>query len=217
MHSIEKMDEFFAARVASYDEHMLQNVEGCKNGYVKMAEILPLDTETLLDLGCGTGLELDRIFEKLPTLSVTGIDLTAEMLQELQKKHPNKDLRLIHGDYFTVDLGLEEFDAAVSFQTMHHFTHARKTELYERLYHAIKPGGMYIEGDYMVLTEEEESYYFSEYARLMAETNASTDTFYHYDTPCTVDNQIRMLITAGFSPVEVVFREGNTTILIAKK
>lgn len=41
--------------------------------------------------------------------------------------------------------------------------------------------------------------------------------FYHYDTPCTVTNQIAMLKKGGFERVEMVFRIGNTTILAACK
>ena len=31
---IEQMSDFFTARVDGYDEHMLNNVEGCKDGRV---------------------------------------------------------------------------------------------------------------------------------------------------------------------------------------
>ena len=41
--------------------------------------------DLVLDLGCGTGLELDEIFRYFPDLAVTGIDLTREMLQQLKK------------------------------------------------------------------------------------------------------------------------------------
>jgi len=40
---------------------------------------------------------------------------------------------------------------------------------------------------------------------------------YHYDTPCTVENQIKMLLTAGFSKVNKVWQKGNTVILVATK
>lgn len=37
------------------------------------AELTPGDCGPLLDLGCGTGLELDRIFARWPELAVTGV------------------------------------------------------------------------------------------------------------------------------------------------
>lgn len=91
-----------------------------------MAGQLPADAKKLLDLGCGTGLELDEIFKCFPQLEVTGIDLTLEMLLKLREKHSDKHMDLIHASYFDCDLGVHRYDAVVSFQTMHHFTHSKK-------------------------------------------------------------------------------------------
>lgn len=214
---LERMDEFFASRTHMYDEHMLTEVEGCKEGYKKMASLVPSDCEKLLDLGCGTGLELDEIFRLLPRIKVTGIDLTEAMLKKLREKHPDKDMTLICGDYFKAPFGEGEFDCAVSFQTMHHFPKDKKLSLYKRLYDSLKDSGVYIECDYMVLTQEEEDHWFGENARLRKEQGITGDEFYHYDTPCSVDNQIALLKRAGFTSVEQVFRIENTVMLVAKK
>ncbi len=214
---LESMSDFFTARTEEYDEHMLTEVEGCKEGYIKMASLIPLTCERLLDLGCGTGLELDEIFRLCPRIKVTGIDLTESMLQKLREKHKDKDMTLICGDYFTVPFDCGEFDCAVSFQTMHHFSHEKKLGLYRKIYESLSSGGMYIECDYMVLTQAEEDHWFSENERLRKEQGIDEEEFYHYDTPCTVDNQIVLLKSAGFSSVEQVFRKENTTMLVAKK
>ena len=66
MKLLETMSDFFTARVDGYDEHMLRDVEGCKEGYPLMASLIPTNTRRLLDLGCGTGLELDEIFKLYP-------------------------------------------------------------------------------------------------------------------------------------------------------
>ena len=51
-----------------------------------MAALLPEGCGPLLDLGCGTGLELDRVFARWPELAVTGVDLCAAMLEKLREK-----------------------------------------------------------------------------------------------------------------------------------
>ena len=84
---MEKMNEFFAARADGYEEHMLTYVEGSREAYIQMAKLLPKSCKNLLDLGCGTGLELDEIFKLFPNLDVTGIDLTQDMLDKLLQKH----------------------------------------------------------------------------------------------------------------------------------
>lgn len=131
---IEEMSEFFTARAAGYDEHMLKNVEGCKEGYIKMAELLQKEVTELLDLGCGTGLELDEIFKINPFINVTGIDLTQAMLDKLKQKHPDKNLSLINASYFDYDFGISKYDAAVSFQTLHHFSQSDKLKLYIKIF-----------------------------------------------------------------------------------
>jgi len=217
MAQLETMSDFFTARVKGYDRHMLNDVEGCREGYAVMAENVPADTRTLLDLGCGTGLELDAIFRILPELAVTGIDLTEAMLDELRRKHGEKNLTLICGDYFAVDFGKHCYDCAVSFETMHHFAREKKTALYRRICEALRAGGCYIECDYMAETQEEEDFYFAENARLRREAGFGTEEYCHYDTPCTAENQIMMLKEAGFASVRQIFRMGGTVILKAEK
>ena len=217
MPTLEPMADFFAARVSSYDEHMINNVEGCKEGYAKMAELLPINTKFLLDLGCGTGLELDHILKRSPLISVTGIDLSETMMEKLKTKHPDSDLDLICGDYFSLPFGENRFDAAISFESLHHFTAEKKLPLYKRIFDALTENGVYIECDYMVETQAEEDFFMTENTRLRKEQNIPLDAFYHYDTPLTVDNQTELLKKAGFTKIEKIFRIGGTVMLTATK
>lgn len=211
------MADFFKARVEIYDEHMLNEVGGCREGYKKMAELVPARSKCILDLGCGTGLELDELFRLNPDVEVTGIDITVEMLDCLRKKYPEKKLELVNASYFDVDFGKDMYEAAISFQSLHHFTHEMKSALYKRVYDSLKAGGMYIEGDYMVINQEEEDFYFSEIKRIKKEQGIPEEEFYHYDTPCTIDNQIKLLESAGFKNVKMVWRQENTAIIIGEK
>lgn len=213
---LEDMSTFFTRRVDGYDEHMIANVEGCKEGYPLMASLVPDGVTSLLDLGCGTGLELDEIFKLHPDVSVTAVDLCRAMLERIPEKHPDRTVNLICGDYFTADFG-SGYDCAVSFETMHHFTPAKKAGLYKKLCGALTDAGCYIECDYMVDTQPEEDHWFAENLRIRAAQNIPADAFFHYDTPCTIDNQKQMLLDAGFASVELVFRKGGTAMLIAKK
>ncbi len=214
---IEEMSQFFTARVQGYDEHMLTEVEGCREGYIRMADLVPEGAQDALDLGCGTGLELDEIFKRHPALRVTGIDLTPAMLDQLRQKHPGREMTLICGSYFDVDFGLAQYDCAVSFQSLHHFTPEEKLGLYRRVFRALRPGGVYIECDYMVEDPTLEAFYFAENARLRAEQGIDPAAFAHYDTPLTVEHQLELLRRAGFSDVKKTWREGNTTLLLAQR
>lgn len=214
---LEPMSDFFAARVQGYDEHMLEQVEGCREGYQKMAELIPEDAKTLLDLGCGTGLELDAIFARRTDLEVVGIDLCNAMLARLRQKHSDKALTLLLDDYFQADLGVDRFDAAVSFETLHHFSYEKKLGLYQKLFQALRSDGVYIECDYMVETQEEEDALWAQNETLRREQGIAPEDYYHFDTPFTVEKQIELLEKAGFAKIQKLFRMGGTVLLIAKK
>lgn len=211
---IEPMADFFAARVEGYDAHMLANIEGIGEGYTAMAALLPEGCHTLLDLGCGTGLELEAIFARFPALAVTGIDITPQMLHALRQKFPNRAITLVCGDYRTTALGDAAYDAAVSFETMHHFDHDTKRALYRRIHRALRPGGVYIEADYVAQTQAEEDAGFSGRAQSLAA--AAQDGLWHIDTPCTVENQLRLLREAGFAAVRLHARWAATALLVAR-
>lgn len=115
------MNDFFTKRIDGYENQMLENVEGFKEGYIEIAQLVPQSCKTLLDLGYGTGLELKEIFKKIPDLCVTGIDLTKAMPDKLKQNYPTKNLNLICDSYFDVDFGINKFDCAISFQTMASF------------------------------------------------------------------------------------------------
>lgn len=213
---LEKMSDFFEARLDGYDEHMLTNIESAEEFYPFTAGQLPLSPESsVLDLGCGTGLELEFYFSLCPTAKVTGIDLTEGMLDALKKKFTGKDITLIKGSYFDLPFGEEAFDAAVSVESLHHFTKAEKLPLYKKLRAALKDGGAFILTDYFAPSDEEEKLYRSELCRLKAEQGISDDEFYHYDTPLTVEHETEALLEAGFSTVEVLNSWGNTVALRA--
>lgn len=215
---LERMGAFFDARVEGYDAHMLRDIVGAAEFYPFTAAQLPdIPGAAVLDLGCGTGLELEFYFRRNPTARVTGIDLAPGMLAELTKKFPDRDLTLIQGSYFEIPLGVECYDAAVSVESLHHFTRAEKLGLYTRLWAALKPGGTFVLTDYFACDDDNEAFWRSELARLKAEHGIADDEFYHYDTPLTVAHETQALLDAGFRSVEILGSWEATHTLKAEK
>lgn len=216
---LEKMDDFFATRVEGYDDHMRTNIEGSSQFYAYTASLLPQEPDSrVLDLGCGTGLELEEYFAMNPSAKVTGIDLSTDMLNALKAKFPGKHLTLIHASYFEEPLGTQMYDAAVSVESLHHFSSEMKLSLYEKLYTALKDSGVFVLTDYFAESEELEKEYFQNLAELKREQGLSDDSFYHYDTPLLVDHEIDILRRAGFSDVRIMkqWSESTYTVLSNK-
>ena len=211
---LETMGGFFDRRVDSYEDHM----RPWRAYYRWLGELIPAQTETLLDLGCGTGLELDEIFRLHPDIRVTGIDLAPGMLARLREKHPERKLTLTVGDYLTVPLAPCAFDVAVAFETLHHFPPETKLGLFRRSSAALPPGGMVLEEDYTAERDEMETYLFQELARRRARQHVPEGTFVHFDTPLTLAHELSLLSQAGFTAEVLGYRgEDNTPMIRAIK
>ena len=200
---LETMSGFFDRRVDSYEDHM----RPWRAYYRWLGELIPAQAETLLDLGCGTGLELDEIFRLHP-----------DMLARLREKHPERKLTLTVGDYLTVPLAPCAFDVAVAFETLHHFPPETKLGLFRRIFAALRPGGMLLEGDYIAESDEMETYLFQELARRRARQHVPEGTFVHFDTPLTLAHELSLLRQAGFTAEVLGYRgEDNTPMIRAIK
>ena len=213
---LEEMAAFFERRIDGYDAHMLRDIEGAAEFYPFTASCLPDGPAAVLDLGCGTGLELDAYFRRNPAARVTGLDLSEAMLDVLRAKHPDAALTLVQGSYFDLPFGEARYDAAVSVESLHHFTAAEKRPLYEKLVRALRPGGFFILTDYFAPSDAEEVRMRTEYERLRAAQGLPEGVFFHYDTPLTVAHESEVLKSAGFRSTEVLGCWGNTVCLRAR-
>ena len=208
----EEMGDFFDRRISDYEEHM----SFWSEHYKRVAELVPEKAKKLLDLGSGTGLELDRIFERLPGIEVTAIDLSDEMIAKLLEKHGDKPLEVIKDDYFLHDFGENQYDAAVSVESLHHFTAEKKVGLFAKICRALKPGGIYIECDYIASIPEIEELAFNE-CRRRERDNIPDDRYIHFDTPITLEHELNAMLKGGFKKAELICNLEGTPIIIAEK
>ncbi|MBD5520215.1 MAG: class I SAM-dependent methyltransferase [Lachnospiraceae bacterium] len=215
---LEKMNEFFNKRVDGYEEHQLNAIDGAHEFYPYSAACLPMqENAEVLDLGCGTGLELDFYFKHNTTANVMGIDLAENMLKVVKNKFYDKKLTTICGSYFDIPLGEECYDAIVSVESLHHFTKEQKSSLYKKVFQALKQGGYLILTDYFAETDELECFYRQELLRLKSEQGICDDEFYHYDTPLTKAHELQALNKSGFSFVKIMAEWGATATIKAIK
>ena len=215
---IEKMSDFFENRIAGYDEHMLKNIESADKFYPFTASCLPsVEKCSILDLGCGTGLELEYYFKLNPSAKVVGIDLSRGMLDVLKAKFTKNDITLILGSYFSLPFGENLYDGAVSVESLHHFTKEEKIPLYKKLSKSLKSDGYFILTDYFAMTDDEEIMHRENFEKLKAEQGIKDTEFYHYDTPLTVRHETEALLEGGFTEVTVLSNWGATYTIKATK
>jgi len=213
--ALEEMSAFFNIRADTYDSHMLDDLK-LDEFYSEVADCFHQPVKRLLDLGCGTGLELDRLFERFPDVEVTGIDMSAGMLEKLKSKHQDKKLRLICGSYFDSAFS-GPFDCVLSTYSLHHFSENSKLDLYKKVYAALESGGQFIFGDYTVSAIQRQQELLAANNAIRLEQGLAEECFYHFDIPFTVDTECRLMKEAGFRSAVVIRQWENTSIIQANK
>jgi tRNA (cmo5U34)-methyltransferase len=205
----EKMGDFFDSRADGYDEHMLSGVGG-NISYKKLGGFFPKTNEALsiLDIGCGTGIELGYIWENVPNAFITCLDISRGMLDLLLKNHPESHdhIKIVEASYISWDYPENAYDVVVSSVTMHHLWPDEKAGVYRKILNTLKPGGWYIEDDFIVdeiMAEQYRRRYEIVISNLPDADKVKAGE-YHIDIPCSLDMQIKLLNNAGFSYVEIL-------------
>jgi RimJ/RimL family protein N-acetyltransferase/ubiquinone/menaquinone biosynthesis C-methylase UbiE len=149
----EPMGAFFDTRADGYNNVMFASSSG-EDDYKRLGVCFPKTNEAvqILDIGCGTGIELDYIWEQMPNAHITCVDVSRGMLDLLLKNHPSSHDRItiIEASYIDWTYPENAFDIVVSNMTMHHLWPEEKIEVYRKILSTLKPGGSYIEGDFIV-------------------------------------------------------------------
>ena len=201
----EAMASFFDARAGGYNDHMHGN-RNMDRLYEALAAQIPVTQEpiAILDLGCGTGMELAAVFRRAPNARITGLDISVGMLDILRHTYRERadQLTLMQASYVDWSYPQERFDYALSSFSLHHFLPQRKTEIYRNIHGALKRGGRYLESDYMV-HEQEMQQALQEYHVKMATMDGGSGD-YHIDIPFTPEVQVRLLRDAGFHDVTIL-------------
>ena len=168
------------------------------------------DAITILDVGCGTGLELEFIFERAPNAQITGLDQAPRMLAELRRKYADKidQISLVETSCLEWPNELSNFDFALSILTLHHFPPETKRRIYPNIRASLKETGTYIEGDQMVLPEIEVQN-LALFDAWIAELPGGKLGTWNYDVRLSVETNCRLLIESGFSNCEKVWDDAD--------
>lgn len=170
----------------------------------------------ILDVGCGTGLELEAIFERAPNARVTAMDQAPRMLAEVKRKYAERmsQIELLEASCVDWPAGLVGFDYVVSILCVHHFPPETKVGIYRSFRRALKAGGMYIEGDQMTRgaagSEDHELF-----ERWIARLPGGRRGEWNFDVTLNAETNRRLLFDAGFSDVAGPWFVGDGAVLTA--
>ena len=219
--NIEEMSEFFNKRAKTYNDHMFETIEKFEEYYDELS--VPMEDRNdkikVLDIGCGTGLELEGIFKRNPKAEIHAIDMSEEMLNVLKEKYKDNlcQIEIIKGSYLTIPFKENYYDYVIASMTIHHFTKEEKENLYKKIYTSLKIGGKYIEGDYYMNSKEEEKRCLDFYYDAINKISQSEKQLYHIDIPFTLETEIELLKLSRFTNIYKHIQFGEKCILVGEK
>lgn len=185
----------------------------------------PSESPEILDVGAGTGLLSALLLEKYPTATITLLDISEMMLAVAQERFSGRgNVTFRTGDYSRVDLG-GPYDLVCSALSIHHLEPADKRRLFGRIFSALRPGGLFVNADQ---AEGETPYFTGKYREYWddflkngplntsenAEIRRRRDTL---DKNEKLSVQLAWLHEAGFSAVDVVYKNRNFIVTAAGK
>src|SRR5918912_2665406 len=157
-----------------------------------------LRAERILELGIGTGETTRRVLELHPGAHLTGIDVSASMLDRAREEFPDADLRVARLEDPLPD---GPFDLVVSTLAVHHLDPAGKADLFRRIAAVLRPGGRFVLADVVVPERPED---------------AVIDCTPGYDLPDPVPLQLEWLTDAGFD-AQVVWERLDLAVIGATR
>jgi tRNA (cmo5U34)-methyltransferase len=208
---MKKIEDYFNEEASNHDDLFAWKI-GLTEFYDELERQIGKCTRksSILVLGCGTGLEIERIKS---SAKVTAIDIAEKMLDELRKKQLHKDLILttVCGSLLELDYGIQTYDLVLSCYVMHHFNEEQKIRIYSKIYGCLTEGGTFINGDIMEKSYVDEQIRVKGAEQVYSERELPFASL-HIDVPFCIEHEMEVLRKAGFYDT-VLEKEWSTTKL----
>jgi len=191
----------------------------------------------VFEIGCGTGITSLSLLLAREDITVTAVDNEPAMLDQarvhLASWLARKRLRLLEADALSGLKALPEasVDVVASGYAVHNFRQDYRAQVLEEIYRVLKPGGAFINGDryalddaaaHTRLTQDEVRHWFKSFAAI-GRYDLLEQWIVHLFSDESEDHIMRLapalasLESLGFEPVEILFRDGVNTLLLAVK
>ena len=175
--------------------------------------------KTVLDIGAGTGLFTQFIYDVNPNLHFTLTDLSARMLDVARGRFEGSG----NFEYLELDFSKDplpgKYDIIISGLAIHHLEDADKAKLYKNIYTALNDGGLFINADQVagknVLFDSLYKYQWREtVSNSGLDREALIQAFERtkLDKLAPLESQLKWLEKAGFNEVDCIYKNMNFAV-----
>jgi tRNA (cmo5U34)-methyltransferase len=214
----------FDNTAATYDTDRAKLIPGNDRFYSWIIGLIPEEVARIVDLGAGSGVLTALLRQRFPAAQIHLIDFSAPML-ELAKKRLGDDAQLTYevADYLAEPLPTAS-DAIVSALSIHHLDDADKKKIFVRAYEALKPGGVFINGDHILgpspeLQARHQDVWLAQIRENGATEQQIADSLYRQkeDRCSPVEDQLTWMREAGFGDADCWFKDNCFAVFAGTK
>ena len=149
-HQVESMRAYYRFHAKIYDLTRWSFLFGRKAIIKNMESVAP-KTRSILEVGCGTGYNLEMLAKTFPKAKITGMDVSAQMLEKAKERLKEFDAQIVleekayqaGSNHNLGKLDLILFSYSLSMINPH------CKELIEQAYQDLRPGGIIATVDFL--------------------------------------------------------------------
>ncbi len=135
------MSQFSQSKFAAWLQHIISQRREESGLYAEIADYLPLDAaDRVLDIGTGTGLQLQVIHQLHPAVEIFGIDLSAAAIEAARKALGDLKVDLKMGSIEKTPYPDVFFDVITCNSSMSYWNNPLVS--FNEIYRILKPGGV---------------------------------------------------------------------------
>lgn len=212
----DRIKNHFEEEAIGYDGIIIKLIPYYKEMVQAIISTIPFDSNeeiNIIDLGCGTGTISRAIQQQYSKAKFTLVDIAENMLQIAEQKL-GKNCTYLNSDFNSFEFD-NQYDVIVSSLALHHLeTDSDKQLFYNKIYKALKEGGIFINGDVIkTQTDKLQITFIEKWVEYM---NRSVDmkeinekwlpNYYAEDRPIPLMSHLKMLENSGFKDIDIVWK-----------
>ncbi|HEX2935304.1 MAG TPA: L-histidine N(alpha)-methyltransferase [Bacteroidales bacterium] len=188
-----------------------------------LAEVKP-NCQTILELGAGTGLLTQYLFNKFPQAQFTLLDISGQMMEVAKERFAGlSNFHYVVADY-SEQLPGRKWNLVASALSIHHLDEDEKAALFSRIYNRLPENGCFINLDIFNASTQLMNEHYNKWWYNYINQDETLRNEQHLwikrrelDKENTIPETLEMLKQVGFKHVECVYNFMKFGVVIAIK